>query len=287
MQIVANFLFLSSSYLAFALGLALVFGVMRIVNYAHGELYMLGGYVLFSVVLVLRGGVPGVVIFAVAIVLAALLVGAIGILIQKGIVERLGDRPFSIFMATLGISYILQVLVIQFIGPSGRSIPPLFPGVIRFADAILPIQRIVAAGTSIAMLVMLWLFLMHTHTGRAVRAAAQNKTGALLQGISIQRVGLITMMIGAALAGVSGVLTSSVLGVTPFMGGEAIWRAFLIIIVGGIGSLPGAVLAAFLFGALDTMLPALGYGRFVAMTDALIMLLILSFRPNGLLGTRD
>jgi branched-subunit amino acid ABC-type transport system permease component len=286
-QILINFFLLSTSYLSFALGLALVFGIMRVVNYAHGELYMLGGYVLLGTMLSFRGVFPAPVIFIGALLLAAILIGLVGILIQVGIVQRLRDQPFSIFMATLGLSYMLQVLVIEFVGPSGRAVPPLFPGIVRIADAIIPIQRLVASVSAVLMMVGLWFFLMRTEAGRAVRALAQNRTGAVLQGISVRRIELVTLMIGAGLAAIAGVLSGSVLGVTPFMGGEAIWRAFLIIIVGGIGSIPGAVAAAFLFGALDTTLAALGYGRFVAMTDALIMLAILSFRPNGLLGVKE
>lgn len=286
-QIIVNFFLLSTSYLSFALGLALVFGIMRVVNYAHGELYMLGGYILLGTILAFQGTMPSPVIFIGAVLAAACMVALVGAAIQLGIVQRLRDQPFSIFMATLGLSYILQVLVIQFIGPTGRAVPPLFPGIVRLGDAIIPLQRLVASGCAVLMMIGLWYFLMRTKAGRAVRAVAQNRTGAVLQGISIRRIELMTLMISAGMAAMAGVLSGSVLGITPFMGGEAIWRAFLIIIVGGIGSIPGAVLAAFLFGALDTSLAAFGYGRFVAMTDALIMLAILSFRPNGLLGVKE
>jgi branched-subunit amino acid ABC-type transport system permease component len=128
---------------------------------------------------------------------------------------------------------------------------------------------------------------MRTNVGRAVRATAQNRTGAMLQGISMQRIGLITMLVGSVLAALSGVLMASVQGISPFMGSDAIWRAFIIIIVGGIGSISGAIAAAFMFGTLDTLLTTFGLGNFVAMIDAIIMLLILAFMPSGLLGSRE
>lgn len=287
MQIVANIIFLSTFYVSFAVGLALIFGVMRIINFAHGELFMLGGYALWLILALTQGWFPQGLGFFVALVVAACVVGLLGALVQLTIFRRLRDHPFSIFMATLGLSYVLQVLVVKAIGPMSQSIPAVFGGIVQFAGIVLPIQRLVVVAFTLLMIGGLWVFLMRTKTGRAVRAAAQNKTGAMLQGISMRRIGLITMFTGSSLASLSGVLMGSVQGISPFMGGEAIWRAFIIIIVGGIGSVSGAVVAAFLFGTLDTLLTTFGFGKLVAMVDAVIMLLILSFMPNGLLGSRE
>jgi branched-subunit amino acid ABC-type transport system permease component len=287
MQIVANIVFLSTFYVSFAVGLALVFGVMRTINFAHGEFYMLGGYALWLTVGILSGSLPGGLILVIALVVGAGVVGMLGILLQLSIFHRLREHPFSIFMATLGLSYVLQVSVVQTIGPMGRSIPAVFPGFVFFEGMILPIQRLAVFGFTVAMMGGLWFFLMRTNIGRAVRASAQNKTGAMLQGVSMNKVALTTMFVGSALAAMSGVLMSSVLPVSPFMGGDAIWRAFIIIIVGGIGSLSGAVVAAFMFGTIDTLLTSFGAGKFTAMVDALIMLLALSFMPNGILGSRE
>ncbi|MDP7341904.1 MAG: branched-chain amino acid ABC transporter permease [Alphaproteobacteria bacterium] len=287
MQIVANIVFLSTFYVSFAVGLALVFGVMRTINFAHGEFYMLGGYALWLTVGALTGTLPGGLIFIIALVVGAGVVGTLGILLQLSIFHRLREHPFSIFMATLGLSYVLQVSVVQTIGPMGRSIPAVFPGFVFFEGMILPIQRLAVFGFTVVMIGGLWFFLMRTNIGRAVRASAQNKTGAMLQGVSMNKVALTTMFVGSALAAMSGVLMSSVLPVSPFMGGDAIWRAFIIIIVGGIGSLSGAVVAAFMFGTIDTLLTSFGAGKFTAMVDALIMLLALSFMPSGILGSRE
>jgi branched-subunit amino acid ABC-type transport system permease component len=287
MQILANIVFLSTFYVSFAVGLALVFGVMRTINFSHGEFYMLGGYALWLTVGLLSGSLPSGLILIIALVVGAGVVGMLGILLQLSIFHRLREHPFSIFMATLGLSYVLQVSVVQTIGPMGRSIPAVFPGFVFFEGMILPIQRLAVFGFTVAMMGGLWFFLMRTNIGRAVRASAQNKTGAILQGISMNKVALTTMFVGSGLAAMSGVLMSSVLPVSPFMGGDAIWRAFIIIIVGGIGSLSGAVVAAFMFGTIDTLLTSFGAGKFTAMVDALIMLLALSFMPNGILGSRE
>jgi branched-subunit amino acid ABC-type transport system permease component len=169
----------------------------------------------------------------------------------------------------------------------GQSAPAIFPGFVFFEGMILPIQRLVVFAFTAVMMGGLWFFLMRTDLGRAIRATAQNKTGAMLQGISMNRIALTTMFVGSALAAISGVLMGSVLMIGPFMGGEALWRAFIIIIVGGIGSLPGTVVAAFLFGTIDTLMTTVGAGKFSAMVDAIIMLSVLSFMPSGLLGSRE
>ena len=287
MQVLANIIFLSSFYVSFAVGLAIVFGVMRTINFAHGEFYMLGGYALWLLSGVLSNTIPDGATFIVAMLVGAGVVGILGMLVQLTLFERLKEQPFSIFMATLGLSYVLQVVVVKTIGPMGRSVPAIFPGFIMFEGAILPIQRIVVLGFTALMMAGLWYFLMRTDLGRAVRATAQNKTGAMLQGISMGKIALTTMFVGSALAAISGTLMGSVLMIGPFMGGEALWRAFIIIIVGGIGSLSGTVVAALLFGLIDTLMTTFGAGKFAAMVDAIIMLLVLSFMPNGLLGSRE
>ena len=271
MQVLANIIFLSSFYVSFAVGLALVFGVMRTINFAHGEFYMLGGYALWLLSGVLSNTIPDGATFIVAMLVGAGVVGILGMLVQLTLFERLKEQPFSIFMATLGLSYVLQVVVVKTIGPMGRSVPAIFPGFIMFEGAILPIQRIVVLGFTALMMAGLWYFLMRTDLGRAVRATAQNKTGAMLQGISMGKIALTTMFVGSALAAISGTLMGSVLMIGPFMGAEALWRAFIIIIVGGIGSLSGTVVAALLFGLIDTLMTTFGAGKFAAMVDAICL----------------
>lgn len=122
-QIIVNCLFLSSFYLSFAIGLTLIFGVMQVVNYAHGEIFMAGGYTLYLTASLLHGLVPGAVVLAAAFVAAIAVGGALGLLIYFGLIKRLKDQPLSIFMATLALSYVLQVVIIQIFGPMGRSIP--------------------------------------------------------------------------------------------------------------------------------------------------------------------
>lgn len=273
--------------MSFSIGLALIFGTMRVINYTHGEMFMLGAYTLWGLSVILKGLVPGPVIFLLAIVLAMLLMGTLGMLLHVTIISRLKNNAFAIFMATLGLSYAIQVIMIQVAGPIGKTVPPMFGGVQRFAGMLLPNQRLVLCVVAILAVALLAWFLLKTRYGRGIRATAQNATGAILYGVDSRRIALLTMFLGCALAAMSGVLMASMVNINPFMGGDAIWRAFIIIIVGGIGSLSGAVLASVLFGALDTVLTTVGYGQYTALLDATIMLAILAFRPNGLLGDRE
>jgi branched-subunit amino acid ABC-type transport system permease component len=260
---------------------------MRVINYTHGEMYMLGAYALWGANTLLRGAIPAPLLFVLTLIVAMVVIGGFGVLLQKLVISRLGGNTFSVFMATLGCSYVIQVVMIEAIGPIGKTIVPMFPGFLRVGTMILPIQRLVICAVTIAAVALLGWFLLRTSLGRAIRATAQNRTGALLQGVNIVQVEAITMFLGSALAAMSGVLMAGTLNINPFMGVDAIWRAFIIIIVGGIGSLPGAALASVVFGALDTLLTVSNHGQFAALIDALIMLGILAFRPNGLLGVRE
>ena len=287
MQIALNILSLSSFYLCFALGLAVVFGVMRIINFAHGELYMLGAYSAFLSVAVMGPMIGPLPAYLASFVVAAAVTGGLGALIYFGIIRRLQDRPLTIFIATLALSYMLQALVVQMFGPVGQTLVSPLPGVMKLGEALLPLSRVfVIVGISL-LSVLLWLLLMRSGLGRSIRAVAQNPRGALLQGVSVTRIGLVTLVIGSAIAGISGAIMAPIAGITPFMGAAALWKAFIIIIVGGIGSIWGAVAAAVLFGVVDTLMSTVGAGQYLALMNALIMLMVLSLMPGGLFGERE
>jgi branched-chain amino acid transport system permease protein len=284
MQVIINIIALSSFYLLFSVGLALVFGVMRVINFAHGELYMLGGYMLWVILTLFTGLLPGSVIFALALILGPLIVFWIGVLLERIIFRPLRVNPLGGFLASLGLSYILQVVVLKSFGVASKTLPTIFSGNIELLGGILPIQRFIVIVFSLFMMAGLWYFLMRTRIGRAFRAISQNSEAAALQGISISKMSMLSMGVGASLAAISGCLIASVANIGPFMGLEAIWKAFIIVIVGGLGSIEGAVLAAVLFGLLENTLMIVGLHEYVAMIDSLVMLLVLAFKPVGLLG---
>lgn len=287
MQIALNILSLSSFYLCFALGLAVVFGVMRVINFAHGELYMIGAYTAWLTVSVLGGSIGILPAYALSFLFAAMITAFLGALIYCTIVRRLGDKPLSIFIATLALSYVMQVIVVEVFGPVGQSMPPAIKGVLRFDGALIPWSRVFVILAISALAVILWIFLMKSDLGRSIRAVAQNPRGALLQGVNVSRIAMLTLIIGSAIGGIAGAIMAPIAGVTPFMGAAALWKAFIIIIVGGIGSIWGAVAAALLFGVVDTSMNALGAGSYLALTNAAIMLFILSVMPSGLFGQKE
>lgn len=287
MQIALNILSLSSFYLCFALGLAVVFGVMRVINFAHGELYMIGAYTAWLTVSVLGGSIGILPAYALSFLFAAMVTAFLGAVIYWTIVRRLEDKPLSIFIATLALSYVMQVIVVEVFGPVGQSMPPAIKGVLRFDGALIPWSRVFVILAISALAVILWIFLMKSDLGCSIRAVAQNPRGALLQGVNVSRIAMLTLIIGSAIGGIAGAIMAPIAGVTPFMGAAALWKAFIIIIVGGIGSIWGAVAAALLFGVVDTSMNALGAGSYLALTNAAIMLFILSVMPSGLFGQKE
>jgi branched-subunit amino acid ABC-type transport system permease component len=282
-QLSINIVTLSSFYALFTVGLALVFGVMKVINFAHGELYMLGGYAVWAIMSI-GGNLPLPVVFILALVIGPLVVGGIGVVIQRGLFRPLQVNPFAGFMASLGLAYVLQVVAAKSFGVVSKSLPTIFPGGISFFGGVIPKQRLVVLAFSVLMMGGLWYFLMRTKAGRAMRATAQNTESALLQGISFSRISALAMGVGAALAAISGSLMGTVINIGPFMGIQAIWKAFIIVIVGGMGSIGGAVVASLLFGTLDSLVMTFGLHRFVIMIDTLIMLIVLAFFPQGILG---
>jgi branched-subunit amino acid ABC-type transport system permease component len=283
MQVLLNFLALSSFYGLFAVGLALVFGVMRVVNFAHGEFFMFGGYFLW-IMLMAFSGLPPWAIFLAAVIIGPIMIGFAGALFERLIFGPTSDNPFGGFIASLGLSYVLQALVALSLGVVSKSLPVMIPGQFEIAGGILTYQRLVVILGGAVMLAALWYFLNHTRGGRAVRAASQHQTAAVLQGINLKRVRLVTMAIGASMAGMSGVLMASVINIGPYMGLEAIWKAFIVVIVGGLGSIPGAIVAAMLFGFIDSFASVVGMGQYIVIIDTVIMLGALAFFPRGLLG---
>ena len=287
MQSLLNIFSLSASYVCFAIGLSLVFGVMRVINFAHGDFYMIGAYLTMVSLTLLEPqlGIGGA--YAVGCLAAAAIMGLMGVALNASIVKPLSDRPLSIFVATLAFSYILQFIVVQVFGPVGQSVRSPLPGIYSIDDSIIPRQRVVVIGVAVFIVCLTWYLLQHTRTGRAIRAVSQNSRGAMLQGISVRKMGALALVVGSMLAGLAGAAMAPVAGVNPFMGVDTLWKAFIVIIVGGIGSIWGSVAAAIIFGTFDTLISSAGYGRLLALFDALIMLAVLAIKPSGLFGERD
>lgn len=281
LQTSLNALYAASYLSLIAVGLVLIFGVMGVINFAHGELYMLGAY---AVVLVyVKAEMP----FFLAVIAGLLAVGAVGIAVERGLFRRLRDNPLGGLVVSIGLLMILQALATMAFGVRMAHVPPPTKEVLQFGEAVLPLQRFIVIITAAALLAALWLFLYRTRHGWALRACAQDPEAAALQGISRRRAGRLAMMLGAALAGVAGALTAPLVPPSPLMGHAVIVAAFIVIIVGGVGSLEGAIIASVLYAFVHTFVTTFYDGVIADIIGLALMLLVLIVRPVGLFGARE
>jgi len=272
---------LSQAALLFFLGagLTLIFGIMRIVNFAHGALYMLGAFVGYSAARATGS-------FWAALLLAPIAVGAVGMLFELGILRRLYRRDASAFlMVTFGLALVLGELIRLGWGPEALQVEPphAFAGIVFLAGEPFPAYRLFLAGAGIAVAAAIWQFLERTRLGLLIRATSQNAEMVHALGVDVRLVRSAVFGIGCGLAGLGGVLAAPMLTASVGMAAEMIIDAFVIVIIGGmgsfLGSLIGAALVAFVQVFGEYYLPDLALAFMY-----LIMLLVLVVRPGGLLG---
>lgn len=282
LQTLVNSLY-ASSYLALvAVGLVLIFGVMGVVNFAHGELYMAGAYAVFFLY------VQQQMDFFLAVALGLVFVGLLGLLMERALFRPLRGNPLGGLIASIGFLLVLQAAATLTFGVKKRPVTAPTQEVLTFMDGVvLPWPRVYVVLVSVALLTALWLFLKRTRFGWALRACAQDPEAAALQGISMNQTARLAMFIGAALAGVAGALTAPLVEPEPIMGHGVIVSAFIIIIVGGVGSLSGAVLAAVLYALVKTFVTTYADGVLADIVGLLLMLVVLVVKPTGLFGVRD
>ncbi|HUF55446.1 MAG TPA: branched-chain amino acid ABC transporter permease [Thermohalobaculum sp.] len=273
----------AASYMALiAVGLVLIFGVMGVINFAHGELFMAGAYAVVALYADLA--VP----FLLAVAGGLLFVGVLGLVMERALFRPLRDNPLGGLVASIGFLLVLQALAVLLFGVRMEHVPPATQEIIAFSERVrFPLQRLWVVIAAIVLLSGLWLFLKKTRLGWALRASAQDPEAAALQGISINQTARIAMFIGAALAGVAGALSAPLVSVNPHMGHSVIITAFIVIIVGGIGSLEGAVVAAIVYAFIHTFVTTFWDGVIADIVGLTLMLLVLIVKPTGLFGTAD
>ena len=273
----------AASYISLiAVGLVLIFGVMGVINFAHGELYMAGAYTV--VLLYTDLAVP----FFVAVAAGLIFVGCLGLAMERALFRPLRDNPLGGLVASIGFLMILQALAVMGFGVRMEHIPPVTQSVNEFSDRVrLPVARLYVIVAAVVLLTALWVFLKKTRFGWALRAAAQDPEAAALQGISINQTARIAMFIGAGLAGIAGALTAPLVSVNPHMGHSVIVTAFIVIIVGGVGSLEGAVVASVAYALVHTFVTTFYDGVIADIVGLSLMLLVLIIKPTGLFGSAD
>ena len=282
MQTGLNALFAAAYLSLVAVGLVLIFGVMGVINFAHGELFMLGAYVVVALYTNLQ--MP----FFLVVAIGLIFVGLVGILMEMTMFHPLRDNPLGGLVASIGFLMVIQALIILGFGIRMEHVPPVTQDVIVISEKVrLPVQRLFVILSALVCLSALWLFLKRTKFGWALRASAQDPEAAMLQGISTRTVSIIALFIGAALAGVAGSVAAPVISISPVIGHSVIVSAFIVIIVGGIGSLEGAVLASATYAFIHTIITTFVDGVIADIVGLSLMLMVLIIKPTGMFGTQD
>ncbi len=282
LQSIVNSFIQGGFFALWAVGLVLIFGVMGVVNFAHGELVMVGAYTIWLVHA--QNNFP----YLPTVVLAVTVVTIIGLLMERLLFRPKREDPLGGLICSIGVLFILQVLahVVGGTGPSKQVAPP-FPGTIEIFDILrIPAQRIFSVAVAVSALIILWFFLTRTKLGWSLRAVALDREAAALQGININRTSMIAIGVGTALAGLAGALMAPLTNINPHMGHNVIITAFIVTIVGGIGSLSGAVLAAVLYAIFHTFITAYFSGTIATICGLLVMVLVLIVKPTGIMGMK-
>ncbi len=260
-----------------ALGLNMIFGLLHIINMAHGALYMLGAVAAWYLI-ELTGS------FWIGLVVGPLCVGAIGILMERGLLRTIEDKPITTIICTFGIMLVIQQLVLMIFGGSPRRISAPIPYRFPLFQLQYPLMRIVIAAISGLVMAGLWFFLRKTKYGLWMRAVVQDREMAVGLGIPVNKVYMWTFVLGSVLAAFSGVLAAPIVSVEFMMGREVLIMAFIIVIVGGMGNLEGSVIAAILISLIQGI-GALFVAPSIATVFALaFMIIVLLIRPQGLFG---
>lgn len=259
-----------------ASGLTLIFGIMDVVNFAHGDLVMLGGFV-GATTLATTGS------FGLALLTAALVVGAAGALLQVSTLRPLlGRDPLTTILATFGVSLVLQKYALWQWGPSARKIHEPITGQFALFYLQYPWYRVATALFAGAIIGALWLFLKHGKHGVWIRATTQDRVMAQAMGIPVPHVHAMVFAIGAAMAAASGVLFGPLGGVTQNMGFDFTLRAFIVVVVGGMGNLGGSILASIFVSLLEAYASIVVSPAQAVIVSFAVLILTLLFRPTGL-----
>jgi branched-chain amino acid transport system permease protein len=282
-QHVANGLVIGGGYALMGIGLTLIFGIMRVVNFAHGEFYMLGAFLLLT--LFSRVGVD----FFVASLVAIVAVGVVGAIVERVVLRPLRNESIEIpMLAMVALSVILQNAAILVWDPSPKTIRhPFSPLPIVIGPIHVVAIRLFAGLTAIALIVAAHLFIRRSRLGKAMRATFQDAEMARLTGVDVERVYVATFSFGAALAGAAGVLLGSVFWVYPAMGDQAAMKSFAVVIMGGLGDFLGAIAGGLTLGIAESLGAAYVSSGYKDAIGFVVIILLLLLRPQGLFGRRE
>ena len=286
LQVLINGALLGAVYALIALGLTMVFSIMRVVNFAHGQMYMLGGFVVYY--LYGQFGLP----FYLALPAAGIVLGLIGVAFNRFFFQPVlatSTREENSMLMAVGTALLLENLALTLFGEKQRGVPEVVEGILIYGDVaeggiVLTYSNILVMVVAILAIVMLLSFVQYTRPGRALRAVAQDKEAACLQGVDVKSTTTLGFAIGAALAGIAGGLLVTIYGVNAGVGSNISTKAFIMVMIGGAGVTKGAILGGLLLGFAE----AIGYDIFPGSVTYLIifvaMIVFLLFKPNGMFG---
>lgn len=278
---VVNGILLGSMYALVSVGFTLIFGVLRIINFCHGELYMLGAYATFFFSISL-GFDP------LSATLLSLPFGfLLGFLIERGpmrFMRSKGAQESSFVLLTFGLLTLFQNIAFLLWGATNRRPPAIIEGTLAVGSMMIGIQRLLALVSAVCFLTILWVFLHKTKFGKATRAIAQDEEACKILGIDVDRYYSLTYALGAACAAFSGALLAPVFAVTPTAGTTPLLKAFVVVIIGGLGSVGGAMFAGVLIGVSETLGAIYFSPEYASSIGFMVMILVLIFKPSGLFG---
>jgi branched-chain amino acid transport system permease protein len=285
LQLLVTTLQIGAVYILFSLGLTLIFGIMKVVNFVHGHFFALSALVVAVLVPKIAAVGPAV---PVAYLLASL-VAIASTLVLSAIVYKFGLAYFlrdleGAFIITLGMSLFLDGLFLALFGGAVRSVPTVIPGNVSILGVPMTIQRLVLCFVALAVTVLLYWALAYTKLGKALRAVAADHEAAMLQGIPYEKIALTGFMLASLLAGLAGALIAPVSVTTPVMGTDYLMKTFIAVVVGGLGNVPGAIVGALFIAAIEAVGGFFFDSSTATVAMFLLVIVVLLFRPTGLLG---
>jgi branched-chain amino acid transport system permease protein len=281
LQVVISGLLLGGVYALFAAGMNMIFGVLRVINLAHGELMMLGAYTTFWL-FALANVNP-----LLSIPISALVMFSLGAVIERTMIERVVGQPLlSSLLLTFGLSTLFMGTALSLWTANFRSVPYL-TGSVSVLGIDLSQTRLVAFAIALTLTALTYGFLRFTTFGKAIRATAQNAEVAQVCGINVGRVRLVTFALGSAMAAVAGSLIAMIFTVSPEMGRIFIGRAFAIVVLGGLGSFVGAFIGALVLGVVETVTAYFTDTQIAEGVSYAVLVLVLLLRPSGLFGEKE
>lgn len=267
-------------YALISVGFTLIFGVANVVNLAHGAFYMLGAYFAYTFVTVLH------INLLLSVIMAVGAVAIIGMAVDRFAIKPMRTREVYVLIITIAISEFCQQVMYVFYGPHGKAVKNFVHGERSIGPVLVTNQKVLTVFVAFILIALLWLFIKKTRTGKSISAVAQNRYAAVYMGIQPERVYVLTMGISAALAAVAGILIAPILEATPTMWTFPLFKAFAVVIIGGLGSIEGAIIASVFLGYAETIVNLLISPDLPDFVYLVAIILILVMRPKGIMGKR-